>query len=244
MNATIETIQSLRTIHGGFADRPIAKGHLDLILSSCTRAANASARQSYAIVVREGMEAVRDLSGYSGAAVLIFCVDFARHVRLARHLGHEFPRAGIIEFVTGAFDTAAVAQTAVIAAKSLGIDSLVTNSIHRGDIHSIYQKLQLPEDGCFPLMAVVLGYAAEAPTYQKGRPGTVVHRDVYPANPSQEELDAQVAAYDAPHAGLHESWAKDGFAHYLNWFYTQWSRRPVDAKLEEFRTVLARAGFG
>jgi nitroreductase len=243
VNETIATIRSLRTVHGNFAERSIPKDQLELILNSCTRAANASARQSYAIIVREGMAPVRDLVGYAAPVVLVFCVDFASHIRLARHLGHEFPRANVIEFVTGAFDTALAAQTAAIAAKSLGIDSMFTNAIHRCDINTVYQKLRLPEDGCFPLMALVLGYAAAEPGYQMGRPAAAVHRDTYQANPTAQELDVMVTAYDAPHMGLNDNWASEGFAHYLDWFYTRWCRRPADAKLEQFRSILARAGF-
>ena len=72
-------------------------------------------------------------------------------------------------FVTGSTNTILAAQTAVIAAKSLGIDSLLTNGVHRGDMERLWEMLGLPRQYCFPLIALVLGYAAKEPAYQKGR---------------------------------------------------------------------------
>src|ERR1035438_3238583 len=73
------------------------------------------------------------------------------------------------------------AQTAVIAAKSMGIDSLLTNGIHRGDIERLWEILELPQESCFPLIALLLGYPKTEPAYQMGRlrgPG-VVHYEKY-----------------------------------------------------------------
>jgi len=46
-------------------------------------------------------------------------------------------------------DTALAAQTAVIAAGSLGIDYLFTNSIHCGDLRGFCEKFNLPDKLCF-----------------------------------------------------------------------------------------------
>ena len=51
MNETIKTIHSLRTIHGDFSDKKIPDSDFDAILDASVRAANASARQSYSIIV-------------------------------------------------------------------------------------------------------------------------------------------------------------------------------------------------
>ena len=131
-----------------------------------------------------------------------------------------------MSFVTGLIDTVLAAQTAAIAARSLSIDTFFTNGIHRGDVQRVYELLELPEHGCFPVIALLLGYAAVEPEFQKGRlsgPG-VVHRNRY-RRLNEEEASALVAEYDDPerHLGLTSDWAEQGHEHYLEWFFKDWS---------------------
>ena len=75
---------------------------------------------------------------------------------------------------------------------------------------------------------LILGYADEEPTCLKGRlngPG-VVHWNRY-HRLAGGELDDLVAQYDDPktHLSLNDLWREQGMDHYLDWFYTVWSRR-------------------
>ena len=243
MNDTLKTIQSLRTIHGDFADRHISDEDLQIILDSAVRAANASGRQSYSIVVSFDKEKMKALSGYAGDCMLVFCVDYTRNVDMAKHLGHEFPVSDIMGFVAGSTDTLLAAQTACIAAKSIGIDSMFTNGIHRGDMLQVYNTLKLPTEHCFPLVALLLGYATEEPAYQQGRlnGAGIIHQETY-HRLTPAERNNIVAEYDNPekHLGLISDWAQKGTTHYLDWFYTKWVRRP-DTKA--FFTALNAVGF-
>jgi nitroreductase len=246
MNATLQSITTARTIHGNFNQQDICDEDLETILSAALRAANASNRQSYSIVVLDDREVMRSLCGYAGSRALLFCVDYTRLIALAEHLGHEFSPDGVVSFVTGSVDTVLAAQNAVLAARSLGIDSLLTNGIHRKDLRSLYAKLGLPEQFCFPLIMLVLGYPTVEPQYLKGRvagPG-VVHYGAYHRQ-TPEELDAMVQTYDDParHIWLSDAWGKDGCAHYLDWFFTNWTGPRNPEKEEEVRQVLTRAGF-
>ncbi len=64
---------------------------------------------------------------------------------------------------------------------------------------------------------------------------------------------AAFAQYDDPdaHMGLNPNWKADGFAHYLDWFYGQWSGCPrkgdekpaAEKKPTQFAELLRRAGF-
>jgi nitroreductase len=112
MNETLRTIHSLRTIHGGFSEREVSDADLTTILEASVRAANASGRQSYAIVVLDDRAKMKELFSYQGSRALIFCVDFTRIMALAKHLGHEFDNDHIIGFITGTMDTMLAAQTA------------------------------------------------------------------------------------------------------------------------------------
>ena len=251
MNETLKTIHSLRSIHGNFAKQSVAQADLEQILEASTQAANASARQSYAIIVLDDREAMQRLFYYQGSHALIFCIDFNRIMATAEHRGHQFSDYNIIGFITAAVDTTLAAQNAVIAAKSLGIDSLVTNGLHRNDLDAVYQELNLPKEACFPLITLVLGYPKQEPRYKKGRlgPEFLVHFGQYqPAD--EEQLDRIVAEYDdhQRHVGLIDNWEKLGFEHYLDWFYAKWSSKSpapkiASGKILEFEERLLKSGF-
>jgi len=246
-NDTLRTIHSLRSTHGNFTDQEIDDADLRTILDAAVRAPNASARQSYSIIVVQDRERMKQLCGYQGSRALLFCLDYNRIIATAAHLDHPFSAGGFVSFVTGTIDTILAAQTAAIAAGSLGIDTLFTNGIHRGDMTRVYDLLDLPEEYCFPLMMLVLGYADQEPAYLKGRlngPG-VMHWDTY-HRLTDAELDDLVAQYDDPafHLGLSDVWREQGLAHYLDWFYTVWSNRgPPQAGKSQMHELAEQAGF-
>jgi len=228
-NETLKTIHGLRTIHGDFSERVVPDETIQLVVGASVRAANASAMQSYSIVVVKDGATIHKLTGYRGSCLLLYCLDYTRVFDAAAHLGYRFPGANLESFVTGSTNTILAAQTAVIAAKSLGVDSLLTNGVHRGDMQRVWDTLGLPEQYCFPLIALVLGYAAKEPAYMKGRlsgPG-VVHFGKY-HRLSKTDLDEIVRQHDdkSRHLGLVEDWDQKGHKHYLDWLYKDWLRAP------------------
>ncbi len=247
MNETLKTIHSLRSTHGNFGEREVSAQDVQTIVEASVRAANASARQSYSIVVVEERDLIKQLCGYTGSKALLYCVDYNRITDTAAHMGHSFDPSGIVSFVTGAVDTMLAAQTAAVAACSLGIDSLFTNGVHRGDMTRVYKLLALPEQYCFPLIMLVLGYADAQPAFLKGRltGAGVVHWGRY-HRLTAEELDELVAQYDSvdAHLMLSDAWKAEGMAHYLDWFYTKWSTRggPGTGYSQMF-DLLGRMGF-
>jgi FMN reductase [NAD(P)H] len=245
MNETMHTLNSLRTIHGNFADRDISKQDLQTILETAVKAANASARQSYSIVVVEDKIVMKTL-GYQGSAALVFCVDYNRIIDTAAYLHNSFRAREIVSFVTGFVDTVLAAQTAAVAAKALQIDSMFTNCIHRVNLPDVYALLNLPRENCFPVIELLLGYPGREPAYQKGRLSGkgIVHYGQY-RRLSQAELGELVKEYDdkEKHIGLISNWEDLGFAHYLDWFYEKWSGEISEEKQREFYQALTDAGF-
>ncbi len=244
-NETLRTIHSLRSTHGNFSDKEIKDEDLQTILNAAVRAANSSARQCYSIIVIEDKKLMKQVIGYTGSKALVFCVDYNRLIDTARYLGHTYDVGETLWFITASIDTVLAAQTAAIAARSLDIDSLFTNGIHRGDPSRVYRLLKLPEKHCFPLIALVLGYTTKEPDYLKGRlnGAGVVHFGEYHRLTDQELMDL-VKQYDDPdkHLGLNQDWKEKGFDHYLDWFYKVWSR-PVDRKRDTFYDILRNAQF-
>ncbi len=254
MNQILETLYALRTIHGDFSERDVSDGDLQTVVDACVRAANSSARQPYSIIVVKDRCVVKEQFAYGGSKALLFCVDFNRIVASAEHVGRKYAVNGIIDFITCSTDTILAAQTAAIAAKSLGIDSMFTNSIHRRDISGLYDYFGLPRRYCFPLIALLLGYPAKEPAYLKGRfTGSGLVHDGRYRMPDAAGLDELVRQYDDPgrHLGLIGDWGRKGFSHYLEWFFDVWcggekteknDERNIE-KHKEFYSVLQQAGF-
>lgn len=258
MNGTLKTLYNLRSIHGNFSDKEVSDEDLNTIMNACVQAATASARQSYSIVVVEDKKVMKSL-GYVGSKILIFCVDFTRLIDLAEHLGYEFGKNGLEQFITGSTDTILVAQTAAIAAKSLEIDSLFTNCVHRGDIARVYRLLELPEEYCFPLIALVLGYPKKEPDGgKKGRlngPG-VIHFGKY-HRLTTEEREVMIQEYDDPEThflSLISHWRERGYDHYLEYFFGKWIKYPkrrsngetkeqTSRQASQIAQLMRRAGF-
>jgi nitroreductase len=245
-NETLATIAKLRTIHGDFSDKPVSDQDLETIIGASVRAANASAFQSYSIVVVRDPAMQRAVCGYRGSCTLVYLADFTRIIATGKRLGHEYDPGNMELFVTSSTNTILAAQTAVIAAKSLGIDSLLTNGVHRGDMERLWTKLELPRKHCFPLIALVLGYAAKQPAHLKGRlkgPG-VVHHNTY-HNLTDAEADAIVREYDDKtlHLGLAEDWDQTGHKHYLDWLHKEWLGRNRKPGETQILTRLRQAGF-
>lgn len=225
--ATLETIRDCRTIHGNFTEREIPEETLQEIIGASVRAPGASNMQSYSIIVLRDRQRMSDVCGYTGSRTLVYCIDFNRLVDSARHLGHAYEPRGVDNLLIGCVNTTLAVENAVVAARALGVDSLVTNGVHRGDIERHWKLLDLPDSLCVPLVAVVLGYPTEEPTDRKGRlsgPG-VVHEDRY-HRLTKPELETLVRECDDPnrHLGLNESW-REKHAHYLDWFFGSWMSR-------------------
>jgi len=247
-NETMKTLQSLRTIHGNFTDQNIPNHQIKQILQASFRAANSSNMQTYSVVVVKDKEKMKKVCGYVGSHMFVYCVDHSRLKACADHLDHPYYTDNITNLVTGSVNASIVAQTAGIAAKSMGIDFLLTNGIHRGDMNRVYDILKLPKENCFPLIAMVLGYPTEEPKYQKGRLDGlgIVHDEEY-HQMTASELDEMVATFDdkSKHLGLNDTWEKDGHKHYLTWLFTAWLRRavkPTEKETQMFK-ILKKSGY-
>jgi nitroreductase len=227
-NETLKTIHALRSIHGDFSDKQVPAEQVQTILDASIRAANASNAQTYSIVVSRDPAKIQKLTGYRATCLLLYCADYTRLADVAKHLADPFTPVDMEAFVTSSTNTILAAQTAVIAAKSMGIDSLLTNGIHRGDIERLWEILDLPQESCFPLIALILGYPKSEPAFRMGRlqgPGVVHYEKFHKL--SAPEMDDIVRQHDDPalHLGLNDGWRERGHKHYLDWFYKEWMGR-------------------
>ena len=244
MNETLKTIHSLTTTHGDFTDRPVRPEDLEAIVQASLRAANASSRQCYSLIAVEDRQTIFKLCGYNGAAAIVYCVDYNRLVDTAAFLGEKYSVDGFMDFITGSTDTILAAQTGAIAARSLGVDSLFTNGIHRGDISRVYNILNLPDQYCVPLIMLVLGYR-EQPRQPRGRldGAGVVHHGEY-RRITKARATEITGLYDEKEnrLGIDSDWSSSGYEHYLDWFFNEWTHSDPQRGLL-FETLLREKGF-
>ena len=248
VNETLKTLHNLRTIHGDFTDQNVPDTHINEILNASVRSANASNMQNYSIIVVKDKDKIQKVCGYRGSFMLVYCVDLNRMKSCANQLDHPYIPEGTTGFITAAVSTGLAVQNAVIAGKSLGIDSLVTNGLHRGDMERQWELLDLPEKYCFPLISVVFGYPAHEPEYLKGRVHGIglVHHEHY-EKLTPEQTAELINTYDDPqtHLALNDNWSEQGHKHYMDWLFTQWMGRSANPMQEESQLfkLLKRSGF-
>ncbi len=247
-NDTLQTIHRLHSTHGNFRDQPLADGQLQTILQAGVRAAGASNNQSYSIIVVKDRALMKDVCGYAGSCLLLFCADYNRMKASAAALGYDYQPGTIVDFVNASINTLLVAQTAVIAARAIGVDSLLTNGVHRGDMERHWRLLDLPPTHCFPLIALVLGYADREPARRAGRlehPG-IIHEGKY-HHLTKEEVADLIRQYDDKerHIALNDDWDAQGFPHYLDWYFKAWVGRNLKPGTTEtqMQRLLRRSGF-
>jgi hypothetical protein len=161
---------------------------------------------------------------------------------MANYLKYEYIPNRKVDFITGMVDAVLAAQTAAIAAKSLGIDNLFINGIHRGeDPGRVYRLLNLPSKYCFPLIALVLGYPEGESKSKKTRMEKgVIHFGKY-KKLNEPELEKAIQDYDENN--LSSTWKEDNFNHYLDWFYEKWLGVGERPEPEKFNELLLRTGF-
>ncbi len=247
MNEMLKIINELRSVRK-FKDKEISKEIMDAILESSIRAGNSGNRQVYSILVIRDPKLLKKYF-YAANKALVFLVDFNRWVDLAKRLNFDIESSidGLRGFTMSSMDVMLTAQNAALAAKSLGIESLFTTSLHRGDFDEVYEELNLPEKLCFPYLALALGYSDEPPEPRKGRVSKgVIHYDKYTPL-SDEELDTQISEYDNPNNHLSfmtpEQVKKAGFKHALGYYFSRWSIPEPKEKTRAFYRRLEKSGF-
>lgn len=224
-NETLETIQSLRTIHWDFNDRQVSQTDVETIIEHSLRTANSDNLTDYSVIVVTDPDILNTISdGESkgkAATCLVYSIDHTRIIKCAHALGYDkfHPLDRLYNFFIAMYDVCAAAQTAVIAAKSMGIDSLITNFSHRHKPNDIMELLNMPKEYCFPVIQAVLGYSDKDSSITTGRlsKNHVIHYGKYrPENMIDtrsiiEEMDK-----------IYPEYINEKYRHALDWYFNEW----------------------
>jgi hypothetical protein len=108
--------------------------------------------------------------------------------------------------------------------------------------------VDLPQQSCFPLIALLLGYPKSEPAHKRGRlkGSSAIHYERF-QRLQKNELDEIVRQHDdkSLHLGQFEDWDKQGYKHYPDWFYKECASagtKPTTSQGKMFRR-LKKSGF-
>jgi nitroreductase len=189
-NDTIASLLEHRSVRGYRPD-PVPAGTLETLIAAAQSAATSSNMQWWSAVVVGDSARKKVLAEIAGnqkhieECPLYICwvADMSRNRRISQAEKTEFECMPWLEtFMVACIDAALAAQNAVVAAESLGLQTVYIGAM-RNDPVRVARLLELPE-GAFVVFGLCVGYATEKAAGEvKPRlpQATVVHHDRYDA---------------------------------------------------------------
>ncbi|NMA12599.1 MAG: nitroreductase [Chloroflexi bacterium] len=206
MNKTLSCLMKRRSIRK-YADRPIEEDAKKAVLDAAFRAPTAGAMMLYSIIEVEDPQKKAQLAEScdhqpfiaTAPWLLLFLADYQRwqdgyaHFNVeeaARQHGRQIRQPGVGDLMLACLDAIIAAQTAVIAAESLGIGSCYIGDILEN--YEIHQKLLNLPRYTMPIALVCFGYPAASEMQRKYTPrfdrDLVLFKDSY-RRLTKEELE-------------------------------------------------------
>lgn len=214
MTATDSDVIDLQLRHRSvrkYLDAPVTDEQLERIVEAAQRASTSSNLQVVSVVAIRDQdrkdrisEAIGGRSYVEEASVfLVWVADFSRNAEVIRARGEEVRTIGLIEnTLMGAVDVGIMAQSALLAAESLGLGGVFVGSV-RNNPEAVSAELGLPEYA-FPVVGMCLGVPdPEEGTGLKPRLplSGVLHRETYDA----DGWSAAAAQYEDDYRDYFES---------------------------------------
>ncbi len=241
MNATLELIENRRSVRV-YTDAPLSQQEKETILHAAMRAPTAGNMMLYTIievedpVLKERLSETCDHQPFIARApyLLLFLADYQRWMdyyqasgveQRCRELGKPIRTPGEGDLLLACCDALIAAQTAVLAAESLGIGSCYIGDILEN--YEIHQKLfDLPR---YTLPITLLCFGHPRPNANRDRKTTrfdrqyVVHQNRY-RRLSNDELQEMFAENEALAGGHYIEGAQNfGQHNYLRKFIADFS---------------------
>jgi len=196
-NPIIEVIHSHRSVRQYKSD-PVPVPVIETIISAAQRTSTSSNLQAYSVVAvtdRDKRQALVERCGNQAFIAeaplfLAWCADLSRLDRICQLRGYTQVTDPVESFLVAAVDAVLAAQTAALAAESLGLGICYIGSI-RNNPQEIIDLLELPRL-VFPVTGMTVGYP-EGDGHIKPRLGleAILHWEIY--NTDQDET---LLAYD------------------------------------------------
>jgi nitroreductase len=246
-NEVLECILNHRSVRD-FLPGGLPEGTLELLIAAAQSASTSSNLQFWSVVAVQERERKSRLAGLAGQQqfirdaplLLVWLADLSRLDRIAaQHQAQVDGTHYLEEFIVGVVDAALAAQSAVIAAESLGLGAVYIGAM-RNLPEQIAAELALPPH-VFAVFGMSIGYPRpDRPTDIKPRlqQSVVLHRELYSAAPRNEAIDG----YNATMRGFqHEQGMKP-----IDWTQQCFNRVRDAAALrgrDRMRQALRNLGF-
>ncbi len=187
-NAVLETILDHRSVRG-FLPRGLPEGTLELLIAAAQSASTSSNLQFWSVVAVQEAERKSRLAELAGQQqfireaplLLVWLADLSRLDRIAAAYQAQVDGTHYLEeFIVGVVDAALAAQSALIAAESLGLGGVYIGAM-RNLPEQIARELRLPPH-VFAVFGMSIGYPDPARTTDiKPRlpQSVVLHREQY-----------------------------------------------------------------
>jgi nitroreductase len=224
-HTVLETLLSHRSVRAYRSD-PLPQGTLELLVAAAQSAASSSNLQAFSVVAVEDQERKARLAKlcrdqrhiHDAPLFLVWLADLSRLDRVAHQVtGESAPGLDYLEsFLVAVIDAALAAQSAAVAAESLGLGTVYIGAI-RNHPERVAEELGLPPR-VMPVFGLVVGYPDETrPAAMKPRlPARVVlHREQYDASAEPESFtryDEVLAAFQASQKLPTVGWTKTAAA--------------------------------
>ena len=205
MNAVMKSLLSHRSIRS-YQDRPVSEEDLTQIIQAVQAAPNWVNVQLVSVIAIKDAERRSHLSVLCGnqkhiaeaPVFLVFCADYYRTWLACRAKGQSLDTVleDMDTVLVGAHETGIAVGTAVAAAESLGLGTVVIGDIRQNPLEVI-AELGLPPY-VFPVLGLCIGYAAEDPGLKPRLPmRAMFFEERYDTNleDALKHYDAQYAEY-------------------------------------------------
>lgn len=172
-----------------YLDEPVSDAQLEAIVAAAQQASTSSNQQVWSVVAVRDADRKRRISEAIGGrdyverapVFLVWIMDLARNDALIRAQGVEPEALDLMEVtLMSALDTGIAAQSALLAAESLGLGGVFVGSV-RNDPEAVCAELGLPARA-FPVVGMAIGVPdPEEGTGIKPRlpVSGVLHHEVY-----------------------------------------------------------------
>ena len=230
---------------------PVPRETIEAIVAAAQRTSTSSNMQAYSVVAVTEVATRARLSELCGGQAhvaqaplfLAWCADLARLDRACALRGYAQETGYVENFLIAAVDAVIAAQTAALAAESLGLGICYIGSI-RNNPAQVIELLGLPRL-TFPVTGMTVGWPAVEPPVRPRLPlPAALHWERY-----RPDHDAELAEYDRAMAatGIYEGRqvpvpGKPGEVEDYGWT-EHTARRVAQAVRTELREVLDGQGF-
>ena len=182
-----------------YRDDPVPRETIETIVGAAQQASTSSNLQMYSVVAVIDPEKRKRLANLCGRqefiaeapVFLVWCADLSRLDRVCDLRGYTQVTRYVENFLVAAIDAAIAAQTAALAAESLGLGICYVGAI-RDDPEGIARLLRLPRL-VFPIAGMTMGWPAVEPSSKPRLPlSSILRWEVY----DRLAEDTDLLAYD------------------------------------------------